>query len=345
MKQKFCVALISFIVAVSLSGCVHDYPAMTPDGEDGVDPTLVEVSTDVVLDLELVPLEIVTPVVVRSGGGRAESAYSRRFIIEAWHEGRAVSRQVNIVDDAGDDSTGMIRVPIRLKLHALEYTLLVWTDFVAADSTGDLFYDTGNLKRVSCNDPYTGSTDYRDCLYGTTVLDLRPYRDEWNASVEVKVDMARPLGKYELIATDVKDFLRKTKKLRDGNESFTITFYYGFYLPTVFNVLSGKPEDSQTGVQYTVPLEVPADGSEECTVGSDFVFVNGSESSVNLSMEIRDGSGNVLSRTKGLDIPFQRGHLTTVRARFLTNGMQGGVEIDDEFSGDVDVDLDGLLDF
>ena len=155
--------------------------------------------------------------------------------------------------------------------------------------------------------------------------------------------MVRPLAKYELIATDVKDFLRKTKKQRADDETFTITFSYGFYLPTVFNILSGKPADSQTGVQYTVPLVVPTDGQEECTIGTDFVFVNGAESFVKLSMEIRDGGGNVVSRTTGLEVPYRRGHLTTVRARFLTNEMQGGVDIDDEFEGDINVDLDGLL--
>jgi len=199
------------------------------------------------------------------------------------------------------------------------------------------------LQYVACRDHYTGSTDYRDCLYGTAALDLRQYRDAWNAKVQVKVELVRPLAKYELIATDVKDFLRKTKKQRTDGEAFTITFSYGFYLPTVFNVLSGKPADSRTGIAYTTPLTVPTDGQEECTIGTDFVFVNGEESFVSLSMEIRDGGGNVISRTTGLEVPYRRGHLTTVRARFLTNEMQGGVDINDEFDGNIDVDLDGLL--
>ncbi|MBE7399982.1 hypothetical protein IN666_10835 [Bacteroides fragilis] len=343
MKQKYYIGFIAIVVATVLAGCVHDYPTMTPDGEEGIDPTLVEVNTEVTLDLELVPLEIITQKNARSGTTKAASGYRRRFIIEAWRDGKPESRQVSIVDDAEEDGTEKITLPIRLKLHAVEYTLAVWTDYVAAGTDTDLYYDTKDLQYVACRAPYTGSTDYRDCLYGTAALDLRPYREEWNARVQVKVDMVRPLAKYELIATDVKDFLRKTKKQRADDETFTITFSYGFYLPTVFNILSGKPADSQTGVQYTVPLVVPTDGQEECTIGTDFVFVNGAESFVKLSMEIRDGGGNVVSRTTGLEVPYRRGHLTTVRARFLTNEMQGGVDIDDEFEGDINVDLDGLL--
>lgn len=337
MKQKYCINLLILLLTIGFVGCVHDYP----DGE-GIDPTLVEVETEVTLDLALVPLQTVTNK-ARSGTTKAGDGYRRRFIIEAWRDGKPAARQVTVMEDAEEDGDGKITLPIRLKLHAVEYTLAVWTDYVKAGTTDDLYYDTEDLQRVACTDPYTGSTDYRDCLYGTAALDLRPYRDQWNAKVQIKVDMVRPLAKYELIATDVKDFLRKTKKQRADDAAFTITFSYGFYLPTVFNVLAGKPADSRTGIAYTIPLAVPTDGQEECTIGTDFVFVNGTESFVSLSMEIRDGGSNVISRTTGLEVPYRRGHLTTVRARFLTNEMQGGVDIDPDFDGDIDIDLDGLL--
>lgn len=350
MKQKYTIGFIALVLTIALAGCVHDYPGMTEEGEEGVDPTLVEVNTEVTLDLELVPLEIITQESARSGTNKArnittkaDDGYRRRFIIEAWREGKPTTRQVTVMETAEEDGDGKITLPIHLRLHAVEYTLAVWTDYVKAGTTDDLYYDTDNLQQVACTDPYTGSTDYRDCLYGTTPLDLRQYRNEWNARVQIKVDMVRPLAKYELIATDVKDFLRKTKKQRAGDETFTITFSYGFYLPTVFNVLAGKPADSRTGITYTTPLTVPADGQEECAIGTDFVFVNGTESFVSLSMEIRDSGGNVISCTTGLKVPYRRGHLTTVRARFLTNEMQGGVDIDDDFDGNIDVDLDGLL--
>ena len=350
MKQKYAIGFIALVMATLFVSCVHDYPGMTEEGEEGVDPTLVEVNTEVTLDLELVPLEIITQESARSGTNKARSGttkaddgYRRRFIIEAWREGKPTARQVTVMETAEEDGDEKITLPIHLKLHALDYTLAVWTDYVKAGTTDDLYYDTDNLQQVACTDPYTGSTPYRDCLYGTAPLDLRQYRDEWNAKVQIKVDMVRPLAKYELIATDVKDFLRKTKKQRADDETFTITFSYGFYLPTVFNVLTGKPADSRTGIAYTTPLTVPTDGQKECTIGTDFVFVNGTESFVSLSMEIRDGGGNVISRTTGLEVPYRRGHLTTVRARFLTNEMQGGVDIDDDFDGNIDVDLDGLL--
>lgn len=67
MKQKYTIGFIALVLTIALAGCVHDYPGMTEEGEEGVDPTLVEVNTEVTLDLELVPLEIITQESARSG--------------------------------------------------------------------------------------------------------------------------------------------------------------------------------------------------------------------------------------------------------------------------------------
>ena len=352
MKQKYAIGFIALVVATLFVSCVHDYPSMTEDGEEGIDPTLVEVNTEVTLNLELVPLEIITQKNARSGTNKARSGttkadngYRRRFIIEAWREGKAIARQVTVMETAEEEGgDGKISLPIHLKLHALDYTLAVWTDYVAAGTTDDLYYDTDNLQQVACRDPYTGSTDYRDCLYGTAALDLRQYRDEWNARVQVKVDMVRPLAKYELIATDVQKFLLKTQKQRAGGTAYTITVSYGFYFPLGFNVLTGKPDRSEMGVAFTAPLVVTDNGSGECTLASDYIFVNGDESYVPLSIEIKDDAGNGISRTTGIDVPYRRGHLTTVRGHFLTNRYDTGIGIDPDFDdNDINIDLDGPL--
>lgn len=342
MKQKYTIGFIALVLTIVFAGCVHDYPGMTEDGEEGVDPTLVEVNTEVTLDLELVPLEIITNK-ARSGTTKAASDYRRRFIIEAWRDGKPESRQVTVVDDAEEeDGDGKITLPIRLKLHAVEYTLAVWTDYVAAGTDTDLYYNTEDLQYVACTDPYTGSTPYRDCLYGTTALDLRQYREEWNAKVQVKVDMERPLAKYELIATDVPEFLQKTQIQRAQGESYTVTFSYSFYIPAVFDVLAGKPCESWPEISFTLPLVLPEEGETLHTVGTDFIFANGGEASVLLTMEIRDSRGNLVSRVSGIDVPYRRGHLTTLKGAFLTSEMKGGVEIDTEWDGEVEIDMDNL---
>ena len=173
MKQKYAIGFITFMLATVLAACVHDYPAMTPDGEEGIDPTLVEVSTEVTLDLELLPLEIITNKahrgITKARAGE-QTDYRRRFIIEAWRDGKPAARQVTVMDNAEREaSDGKITLPIRLKLHAVEYTLAVWTDYVVAGTDTDFYYNTENLQHSRLHRrPTPVSTGYRDCLYGST---------------------------------------------------------------------------------------------------------------------------------------------------------------------------------
>ena len=343
MKQKYAIGFITFMLATVLAACVHDYPAMTPDGEEGIDPTLVEVSTEVTLDLELLPLEIITNKahrgITKARAGE-QTDYRRRFIIEAWRDGKPAARQVTVMDNADEAGNGKITLPVHLKLYAVEYTLAVWTDYVVAGTTTDLYYNTENLQQVTCTTPYTGSTGYRDCLYGSTTLDLRPYRDEWNVRVQAKVDMVRPLAKYRIIATDVQEFLAKTQRQRDaegGNNTYTVTFSYGFYFPLGFNTATGKPMNSVQGVTFSTPLTIPDDGTEKCPLGSDFIFVNGTESAVTVKLTIRDSEGVVLNEIGGINVPIARGKLTTIRDEFLTRSYSPGIGIDPDFDGEIDI--------
>lgn len=333
MKQKHYIGLIA-LLATAFTSCVRDLP-----DNGGIDPTLVEVATEVTLAPGFIPLEI-TPPDVKS---RTADGWRRRFVVSAFREGKEVARQITVADDATGQDRKLL-LPDRLKLHALEYTLMVWADYVKDEAGTDFYYDTRDLSSVACIAPYTGGTDRRDCLYGTAAIDLRRHRDEWNAREQASINLVRPLAKYSIVATDVEKFLAIIgRKAGADLASYTITFSYGFYFPLGFNALTGKPARSETGVTFTLPLTLPADGQEECCIGSDFVFVNGQDSFVLLGMEIKDSAGKTVSRTTGLEVPYRRGHITTVRGPFLTNQMQGGVTIDPGFDGEIDVDLDAMF--
>jgi hypothetical protein len=96
------------------------------------------------------------------------------------------------------------------------------------------------------------------------------------------------------------------------------------------------------GLEKLAILTIPDDGTEKCPLGSDFIFVNGTESFVPLNIELADANGKVVSRTRGLEVPYRRGHLTTLRGNFLTNEMQGGINIDTGYDDEIDIDLDSF---
>lgn len=332
MKWQYFIDCV--LAAFLFSACVHDYPSMTDDGEMGIDPTLIEVSVEVQLDLSLKPLQL------KSGAKDSAGNYQRRFVVEVRHDGKTVIHLIKIISEP---SNRKLCLPLRLKLKALEYTIAVWTDYVYAGSESDFYYNTTDLEGVSFTAPYMVSVDSRDCLYGTAALDLRSYRDKWNIDVKASVEMVRPFAKYEIIATDVEDFNKHLRRNRGVSKEFTATIIYDFYFPTVFNVWTGRPDQSGLGVAFTVPVPVPADESGECVIASDYIFTGNSGSVMPLTIELHDNEGNLFARTTGLQVPYQRGYQTTLRGSFLTHGIDNGVDIDTEFDGDIDVNIDDLL--
>ena len=106
------------------------------------------------------------------------------------------------------------------------------------------------------------------------------------------------------------------------DELSTQIIYEG-YLPDGFNAVTGKPNSSAEGYRCT-PAALPAVGEAdtEVGIGSDYVFVNGSESAV------------TVSRVPGVMVQYKRNMLTTVRGDFLTAGVvTPGININTDWEG------------
>lgn len=322
--------LLSIAYFSLFSGCIHEYP-----DDEGTDPTLLTVEVNLTLNLEWEDYQSRSKAATRSVG-----SYARRCVVEVQRERKTVYRQTVVLKDFTEGQVEFM-LPETLTLHALEYTVAVWTDYTEAESEDGLYYNAANLGNITINEPYTGNTDYRDCHYATATLDLRPYRDQWNARVRLDVDIVRPQAKYRIIATDVKDFLETVRRKYPEQTVFNIRFSYGFYFPLAFNAWEGRPVDSQLGVAFTDVLALPNDGTEELLLGSDYIFVNGTGSYIPLSIEITTGSGELVGRLASLNVPYQQGYVTTIRGLFLTAiSGSGGIGIDSDFDGDIDIDLD-----
>ena len=150
---------------------LHEEPELTADGELGVDPTEVNVEVNLTLDLNL----------PEQGNEENSSArvsantdYLHRFIVEAYLNRQPVARQVFV--ESITDRTHL-SLPVSMKLHALSYQLVVWKDYVSAETPQeDLHYNTQSLVPVIPNRAsHTGNTEYKDVFVGTTSLDLTAY--------------------------------------------------------------------------------------------------------------------------------------------------------------------------
>lgn len=192
-------------------------------------------------------------------------------------------------------------------------------------------------------------------------------------SNRIVVEMKRPMAKFKFQATDVVKFLEEEARRaaargdadpnaaeaendKDGGSKgsdsksptdssstqdaygrintgdYRVLFRYSGFVPCSFNMFTNRPADAWTGLTFEGRMtQLDKDNAE---LGFDYVFVNGHESSVTVSVEIYDRDGTLLSRSQPISVPLVRNKVTIVRGKFLTVKAEGGVSIDADFDGE-----------
>ena len=268
---------------------------------------------------------------------RADVGYSVRCVVEVYRKG---TEELLHRRTALPTPLAAGRHSLELSLYKGDYDLRLWADYVPQGITGDYHYSTADLKFVTFNPDriYTACTDSRDASYATLSIALT------KDAQEETIILQRPLAKYRIIATDVNEFIKAVGSKFPGERKFGIRFSYGFYFPVAFDVWQGKPSRSEMGISFAGTLIISDDNNSEIELGSDYIFANGTNSYIPLTIEIISiKSGELIGRYPALNVPYQRAHLTTIRGRFLTALFgSGGIGIDPGYDGDIDIDLDNF---
>ena len=313
-RNLYILAQCTFLLFITLlvNGCsLHEEPEMTPEGELGVDPTAVTLNLNLAMNLSLAERAPVT--ITRA----SETNYLRRF--------------------------NRASLSVSMKLHARNYRILVWADYVNAETPEQgLVYDAKNLAFILPAGKYIGNSRYKDVFAASTMADLTSFRNHWGAETSLDVELYRPVARYELVAKDVATFLNKLSTGGLKCESFTARVKYSDYLPTGYNLWDDVPKNSLMYMEYKVAFEPPADGTKELILGFDYVLTDAGETvSIPVELEILNEKNEVLART-AFRIPCERGKNTTVRGNFLTSDANGGIGIDPDYDGDLEVYLGEL---
>lgn len=289
------------------------------------------------------------------------ATHQLRCVAEVYRQGitTRVHRRVQLCGEQPDGT-----YLAELSLLPGDYDVRLWADWVTDGTTNDKYYNADDLSAVTVlTDNYVanGLTDEKDAYYTNSLsLTVSPsltlpsgegtQTGEANQSspiggvegasssdgVEgaVAVSLIRPFARYRIIANDVENYI----DLIEGGddlppiEDLTVRVSYEGFFRTTFDVVTGKPIDSMAGISYAAGI-VEADGyspDEARQVGADFVFTNGDESFVTVTVQMLDkNTGETISTVTGIRIPYRRGQLTTVSGNFLTAGRtSGGVNID-----------------
>ncbi len=231
---------------------------------------------------------------------------------------------------------------VTLDLTPGNYNLMVWSDIMRGSN--EYYYDPANFSEITLQGEYVGNSDCRDAFRGTNSIEIvSDIIDE--APDTISVTMQRPLAKYSIISTDLKEFIDKELEYwtriaatrgelsptRINTDEYNVFVYFSGYMPSAYNMNSDKPVDAKMGVTYSSKLDVQ--NENEAQLGYDYVFVNGSNSAVTVQIKLCDKDDRQLALTAPIDIPLKRNHHTILKGSFLMEQASGGIKIDPSFDG------------
>ena len=254
MRMKRYIQLFAgLLLGVMVSACdVHEFP----------EHDYLEFELNLTYDTEM-PLYMVDETSLKT---RAEVAsdYRLRYIIEVYRtnqDGRfddnspADMRIVKYENDINNLNQSFI-----LQLKPGYFTFVVWTDYIKANTTTDLYYKTDDLGEIqTIGRPHVGANDFRDGFYGK-VASHCGYEN-----LTATVELHRPFAKFNFISTDLEEFYTRVIQMRiDRNllpekpsgsdedtraninlDDFTVRFIYEGNIPYSFNAErdNGFPND------------------------------------------------------------------------------------------------------
>lgn len=321
LRRLLCLALLPLL----LTGCLYEHPELTADGEPGVDPTGVDVTAELSLKLKLAE---VAPTRI---GTRADKVYRHRIIVDAYLDRQLATRQVMYKELTTADE---LTANVGMKLHARDYQLVVWSDYVEAGSEKDAFYDTSTLIPALNADPYQANTEYKDVLYASHPLKLARYRNEWNTQVPVELELKRPVARYELIADDVAKFLKKIADKEITSKKLTLTVRYTDFFYTGFNAFDEITKQALQYISYSRTITPPDKDAKEMSIAVDYPFVPDGKANIPIAVELTGDNGTLIARTYLL-LSCKAGESQTIRSNFLTADPSGGVGFDPDYDDSI----------
>ena len=333
MTRRLIIPFLCLLALLLASGCeIHELPEGDP---------IVNLTLELKYDQPYPQYKTSGPVTKDP-----ETQYVVRYVVQLFKYDSDVWNQepAYTLVEYGEDTQNLDRT-ISLVVEPSDFHAIVWTDFVEASSLTPFYSadDFADVKLLTAS--YQGCESMRDCYFGFTDLPLAELLVN-NADYSETMEMHHPVARYNFVSTDREQFIEFLKSRMpssiykpDGTlaslEEFSIRVIYPQYLPSVFNLHSGRPVDSALGVQFYTNLVVREDGDVE--MGFDYVFVNETESKVIVSLEIYDYKGNYISSVNNLEVVLMRGRNTTVQGTILTSGVDSGVRIDAEYEGEFNI--------
>ncbi|MCH5236907.1 MAG: hypothetical protein J1E95_03815 [Muribaculaceae bacterium] len=320
--------IIYLLFLILQTGCIHEYPSGSGNDPNNPINANIEISFDLRWDNMLYEMK---RDITR---GREERPH--RFIIEAAQNGVVVCRDTSYL--ASDDfANGIVRHKLSRPLRPQYYQLAVWYD-VVPEGRGNSFFNAEDLTRLTVSSTSVMNSDSIQCAFGSVDFDLKEYKGKSGANVVMEVTLQHPGGKFEIIATDIQDFIANRREELFQGERYSLSLILNEGNPHSFNSYSGRVDYMSESLERRGAFSIPFGDYSELKIADGYVFC-ASEDIISMTLTLYNSSLMAVTKTDLFSFPVKRGFITRVKGDFLTHPIDGPVTIDPQWEGEIIVEL------
>lgn len=318
------------LLMIMLGGCIHEYPVPVNSPSKGNDPSLWDAFIDV--DFEISWQSMLHRVDFTR---RAREERRHHFIIEiSGQEGLVCCDQELLSDD--EFAAGTLHHKISSPLGKKKYDIAVWYEL--QDENGNYSFLTDDLGNVRLTNTDTTDAEVLQSGYASDTLDLGEIDSSADTFYYKRLDLKCAGARFEIIATDVNQFISEQKEALLQGDWFKVSLELGQEGSRYFNVYRGQTVATDSFLELSGRMRLPYSDYEELKIAEGFLFCD-SETEVEMQLSVVNSALVTVSRTDYFTFPIKRGYITTVRGDFLTHPLGGVFNIDNIWGGEIVIEI------
>lgn len=327
MKRVFRTILPVMMLSLLMAACIHTYPDVE-EGEQNPTLSKVRLALDYGYEWDRQQHD--------DDATRASGDPTHRAIVRISKTGSASVTELRHLS-VSRKRVESIDKPLEFTLAPGDYTVFVWSDRISKDFQA-IGYDASDLSDIKTVFEHGDVRNEYDCLSYVGNIAIDPIRD--GDSIVVPVGLRPAIGKFSLVPSDYQDFIDYNRDALRRGERFYVEISYESPVAGSYNLIEGVLMDPKDGMRFSREIEYITIPGLEYELASDILFAVDTPVKYTVTVKVLNSAKAIVSQRTGITFPVVEGKTTTVRGRFLTDFINGGITVDPIWGDSIVIDLD-----
>lgn len=334
-KHSFIFRLLGLILLLTgMQSCIYDYPHASRGHSPGIgeDPTTVDAYIDVDFDISW---ESMLHNVNLDYETKAATQRPHRIIIEVLDGDMVLCHDVEYLN-ANEFANGRLLHRLSVPLEAKVYQIAAWYD--RQDENGKHSFSADDLSKIGLINTSTTNVEDMQCAYARDTIDLMDYGVSEEISITKTLSMKHSGARFEIVATDVNQFIADNREALFQDDKFTVHLYFSYGTSSSFNTYSESIRIEEETLHLSGRMRLPFAEYDELKIAEGFLFCQ-DQDEITAKLSVTNSALVTVAQTKEFNFPVKRGYITIISGDFLTNSVDGVFSVDNLWDDEIIIEI------